>query len=107
MNDGPLVSGVATHWHLEGCKIVGEEGCLAYWVCVLGCPQADYTELSERLGMRTNGKTKFYCAHCGFDVTYEGDVTFETDQTLCPARDGDFCEGKKRMAKTKPAESVK
>jgi hypothetical protein len=49
--------------------------------------------------MRTNGKTKFYCTYCGFDVTYEGEVTSKTEQTFCPARDGDFCEGKRRPLK--------
>jgi hypothetical protein len=51
--------------------------------------------------MRTIGKTKFYCRYCGFDVIYEGDVTRFTEQTLCPVRDGDFCEGKRRTLRAR------
>jgi hypothetical protein len=49
--------------------------------------------------MRTIGETQYYCIHCGFDVTHEGLVQETTLGALCPSRDGDFCEGKRRQPK--------
>jgi putative hemolysin len=50
--------------------------------------------------MRTTGKGGHYCAHCGYDCTPikgEPGVAHE----MCPSRDGDFCEPKKRVKRVR------
>jgi hypothetical protein len=48
--------------------------------------------------MRTTGDGKYYCIHCGFDCTPATENKDYADEE-CPARDGDFCEPRKRTRK--------
>lgn len=52
--------------------------------------------------MRTNGKGLYYCKHCGFDCTLDPHHARRNEAValeMCPARDGDFCEPKRRVKK--------
>jgi putative hemolysin len=52
--------------------------------------------------MRTSGEGNFYCAHCGFDCTPIPKEPGNAHE-MCPARDGDVCEPKRRTRKARKA----